>query len=132
MGEEYVCALRARLIVPPDSQDNFHRVVRIVATFFFFKMACNDLGMTVRCRWFFFLFLPLLSLLPLKIALVILNFRVILLFIEMSITVHLVLISNLYSWSFCKILVCFRFHHSILICDTSFFFKFVPYSFDFF
>jgi len=66
MGEEYVCALRARLIVPPDSQDNFHRVVRIVATFFFFKMACNDLGMTVRCRWFFFSFPPTSLSPPLK------------------------------------------------------------------
>ena len=74
-------------------------------------------------------FFPLFSFLLLKIMLTIENFRVILLFIKISILILTPLIFTLYSWSFYKILICF--HHSIpfVICYFS---NIVLIRFDFF
>jgi hypothetical protein len=52
----------------------------------------------------FFLFS---SLLPRKSHSPFKDFRVVLLFIEISTSVLILLISNFYFWSFCKILICF-------------------------
>jgi hypothetical protein len=58
-------------------------------------------GQFVTGDAFFFLSLPL------KITLTIQDFRVVLLFIEISTSILILLISNFCSWSFCKILICF-------------------------
>jgi hypothetical protein len=78
-------------------------------------------GATCYQQCFLFFSFLLFSLLPLKIVLAIQNFRVILLFIKISTLVFLLLISNLYYWSFWKILICFQFHHSILFVICYFF-----------
>jgi len=63
----------------------------------------------------------LFSLILVKFTLTIQNFRIVLLFIDISTLVFILLIFNFCSWSFCKILICFQFYHSIPICYTLFF-----------
>ena len=77
--------------------------------------------------FYFYLF----SLFPLKFMLSIQNFRVVLVLIETSTLVWILLIFNFCSLSFCKILICFQFYYSILICDMLFF-QFDPHSFNYF
>jgi hypothetical protein len=77
--------------------------------------------------FFFSFFSP-----PLKFTLAMENFRVVLLFIRISISILIILISKFFFLTLCKILIWFQFHPSISICEILFFFQFNSSSFDFF
>jgi hypothetical protein len=84
-----------------------------------FRATCGGGCGTICYRQHFLFFL-----LPLKFALAIQNFRVVL-FIEILTLIFILLIFNFCSWPFCKISIYFQFHLWIQIYDMLIFFNLV-------
>ena len=103
------------------SEMSFYHVARIFATSSVFGVVRMVDADAICCRQYFLTFFHLLSLVPLNFTLIMRNFRVFLLFMEISISVFILLIFYFYSWLLYEVLICFQFYFSISICDILFF-----------
>jgi len=103
------------------SEMSFYHVARIFATSSVFGVVCMVDADAICCRQHFRTFFHLLSLVLLKFTLIMRNFRVFLLFMEISISIFIFLIFDFYSWLLYEVLICFQFYFSISICDILFF-----------
>jgi hypothetical protein len=77
-----------------------------------YGVTCVSVGGLICCQWTFF---PSFSLFSPG------NYSLTLLVVDISTLVHILLISNFYSWHFCRNFICFQFHPSILIYQILYF-----------